>query len=1673
MDTTSNGGTTAFSAATDVVDVNVTAVNDAPVLADTALSLTVLEDAGAPSGAVGSLVSTFTGGLGDVDSGADKGIAITASDETNGAWHYSTDGGTHWAALGVVSNASSLLLADNASTRLYFAPSSHYNGTSAAALTLRAWDQTSGSAGSKVDTTTNGATTAFGAATDVVDVTVIAVNDVPSGLPAITGSVTEDQTLTADTSAIADADVLGTFAYQWLRNGVAVGGASASTYTLGDADVGAAMSVTVSWTDSGGTAESLTSAATAAVANINDTPTGLPTISGTATEDQTLTVDTSSIADADGTGSFSYQWLRGGVAVSGATASTYTLGDADVAAPISVQVSWTDGYSTAEALTSATVGPVTNVNDAPGGTPTISGTPSEDQTLTAVTSSLADSDGLGALAYQWLRNGAPIGGATSSTYVLGDTDVGANISLQVSWTDTHGTAESLTSVAVGPVSNINDVPTGLPTISGTATEDQTLTAVTGSLADADGLGSFSYQWLRGGSAIAGAAASTYTLGDADVGANIGVQVSWTDLLGTAESLTSADLGPVANVNDSPTGAPTVTGTATEDQTLMADTSSIADADGMGALSYQWLRGGVAIGGATAATYTLGDADVGASISVQVGWTDARGTAESLTSAAVGPVANVNDTPTGAPAISGVATEDQTLTAVTGSIADIDGMGALSYQWLRNGASIGGATASTYTLGDADVGTNISVQVRWTDGQGTAEALTSASVGPVANVNDVPTGAPTISGTPTENQTLTAVTATIADADGLGPLAYQWLRGGVAISGATTSSHLLGDADVGANISVQVSWTDSHGTAESLTSVAAGPVANVNDAPGGTPTINGTTAEDQTLTADTSSIGDADGLGAFAYRWMRNGLNMAGATSGTLVLGDAEVGATISVQVSWLDGNGSAESLTSAGVGPVANVNDAPTGAPTISGTQTEDQTLTVDTSAVADADGLGALSYQWLRGGSVIAGASAATYTLGDADVGATISVQVGWADDNGSTESLTSALVGPVANVNDVPTGVPTISGTATEDQTLIAVTSGIADADGMGAISYQWMRDGALIAGATASTYSLSDADVGALISVQTSWTDGQGTAQLLTSAAVGPVANVNDLPTGAPTVSGTPTEDQTLTAVTSGLTDADGLGSLRYQWLRNNVAIAGATGASYTLGDADVGAQLQLRATYVDGQGTSETIHSALTGPVLNVNDAPNLLPQAQAGAYKWTVEENRDGVVYLTASDIDDVPQALSFSLTGGEDALQFSMDSATGQMRFLRTPDYEQAMDANRDSVYRVEVQVEDAQGGRTRQLIEVQVLDVNDAPQMAQPDDVELQTAPDNGTVVATAAATDQDTGDQLSYRLTDDAGGRFAVQPNSGEIVIADASAMRSVVEETYLLTVEVADSNGGVQRRILSIRVPALPGAPAPMAVPEAPQAATASSAADDVSRSKASMKAAIDSAKQGEALRDASAIEASTPKAEISAPPYGPRAPWVPAFEEATSARPEAAVLGAPPQREDASPAGAGDQAAPEMGLAAGDRRDLDQASSDLNERIRQTLSELGGRVWTSGARRASNSADDSAMDITEAAPADPAGAGALVLQLTDPATITGVGVSLSLVWWLTRAGGLLASSAMLAPAWRQMDLLALVNDRQHMPIRNGGTVLASKDREAEATLDLLGADLDRMLPPLVLD
>ncbi|UWQ19641.1 hypothetical protein [Jannaschia sp. M317] len=269
------------------------------------------------------------------------------------------------------------------------------------------------------------------------------------------------------------------------------------------------------------------------------------------------------------------------------------------------------------------------------------------------------------------------------------------------------------------------------------------------------------------------------------------------------------------------------------------------------------------------------------------------------------------TGTGAPspavAVSGAAVEDATLMAEMSGLVDLFGTsaGTVTYQWLRDGRTISGATADSYLLTQDDVGSNISVQA--TVG---GNAIRSTATGDVENLNDRPTGILAVTGTTVEDSTLTADASAIADEDGLGTFAYQWLRDGEALAGATTDSYLLTQEDAGSLITVQLSYTDQLGTAETVLSTRTGPISNLNDAPTGTVRFTGAAVEGETLTGDATSLEDADGLGSFSYSWLRDGQAIAGADEITYTQKAADVGATITLEVSYTDEQGTREVLRS-------------------------------------------------------------------------------------------------------------------------------------------------------------------------------------------------------------------------------------------------------------------------------------------------------------------------------------------------------------------------------------------------------------------------------------------------------------------------------------------------------------------------------------------------------------------------------------------------------------------------------------------------------------------------------------------------------------------------------------------------------------------------------------------
>ena len=183
------------------------------------------------------------------------------------------------------------------------------------------------------------------------------------------------------------------------------------------------------------------------------------------------------------------------------------------------------------------------------------------------------------------------------------------------------------------------------------------------------------------------------------------------------------------------------------------------------------------------------------------------------------------------------------------------------------------------------------------------------------------------------------------------------RRGSDISGATSATYTVVEADQGKYLRVRVSFQDDDGNAETATSDATGPVsAEANVAATGQPTISGTAQVGEDLTASTSGISDGNGLTSptYSYQWLRantaagTGSEISGARSTTYRLVEADQGKYVRVRVNFQDDDGNAETVTSDASGPVAaEPNVAATGQPTISGTAQVGEDLSAGTAGSA------------------------------------------------------------------------------------------------------------------------------------------------------------------------------------------------------------------------------------------------------------------------------------------------------------------------------------------------------------------------------------------------------------------------------------------------------------------------------------------------------------------------------------------------------------------------------------------------------------------------------------------------------------------------------------------------------------------------------------------------------
>ena len=998
-------------------------------------------------------------------------------------------------------------------------------------------------------------------------------------------------------------------------------------------------------------------------------------------------------------------------------------------------------------------------NNLPTGQPTISGTAQVGQTLTASTTAISDQDGLtnATFEYQWISSDGSVDrdieGANSSTYAIPATGVGHKLKVLVKFTDDAGNHEIVTSVATGAIEAAPNFPaTGKPVI-GETYIGRTLTVDLSGISDQNGLpeSGFYVKWLCADGDDKVSCGGSEQLHYYMRGLTIKVQISFMDLGGNVETLESEPR--LITYPPSPAkGAPVISGVPRVGEWLLANEKiGIYDSNGTENLSniqWQWIVDDTEVEGETYSSYEVKSTDVGKAIKVRVSFNDDDGFPESLESAPTATVVAVdssNSPATGAPRINGTPRVGRTLDLWDFNhrhfpIEDADGLTdpVFTYQWTRIDGivetDIPGATSETYVPVAADEGKTLKVRVSFTDDAGNQETLISASSSVVAPAptpapeNNPAAGAAVIAGTARVGETLTVDVSGITDADGMenATFNFSWFadydterNGGLFLGVGTGNTWTILPTHVGKKLTVVWSFQDDLGNWESGIVPTATVKAIVPSEPRAAAVQTGGTGELVVSWVEPNSNGGSDITG-YTVQWKKavDGWDMAAdvssvtTTETSYIISGLSPNAEYSVRV--FASNSVGDGPTSAQVEETVEAqqrgttqNTPATGTPTISGTAQLGERLTIDTSTIADEDGiLYAVFYYNLfgdysverNGGRFLGGGS---YNPNDEDdeispsnefgvrwlaVGMTITLVVSFVDDAGNFERLVSV---PTARVPGPLKGVTLVDTSDQSDRASLTYhpSKVILDNPANGSYGFRvdlseqaevgsvrWEFSGYVGSNGVTRTdnsvpFSLYGEDANGLLGDRlpagdyfidvTAYPESDNSGAPLQMLSVSfEVSTANTPATGAPTISGTAQVGYTLTADVSGISDVDRLTNVdySYQWLADDAEIESATSTAYTLRSSDAGKAIKVRVSFTDDAGHEETLTSTSTVVVVaTVPGAPRSVDIQPSGtgqlAVSWESPSSNGGsditrytVQWKEAADNWDTPADVSSATT---------------------------------------------------------------------------------------------------------------------------------------------------------------------------------------------------------------------------------------------------------------------------------------------------------------------------------------------------------------------------------------------------------------------------------------------
>lgn len=738
--------------------------------------------------------------------------------------------------------------------------------------------------------------------------------------------------------------------------------------------------------------------------------------------------------------------------------------------------------------------------------------------------------------YRWIRCSSEglgcqtIGGASAQAYEPVEADVGSRLEVEESATNAAGAGKGVTSGPTAIVLPLPPTSIHVPTIIGFAQQGQALTAENGSWTRHPTTRKL--QWLRCDSAGASCTAidkaneDAYTPIAADVGHRLEFEERAENAGGLSEPADSKPTAVVVPPVPATIAPPTVTGVAKQGGTLEEHHGEWTyEPD---SFTYQWERCDATgkecsvLSGQNASTYKLTGQDVGHTTVVAERAHNAGGYSQLVPSPPTPQVVASSPVVVKAPQISGVAQEAHELSSSTGSWTNEPDK--YEYLWLRCDAQgdacspIAGATSASYEPVHEDVDHELAVEVTVRNAGGTGASTSE----PSAQVLPLPPhalAAPAVEGSAAQGQMLSEKHGGWTGEPS--EYAYRWQRcdalgtSCLPIPGAEAPGYRLTAADVGYAITVQEIASNAGGESEPAASSPTDVIVAARPELESAPFVTGTPQEGHLLSSSQGAWTNEPK--EYAYRWLRcdsRGEGCAaidGAEAETYEAGHADVGHELRVEVLSRNAGGTSDPAISEATAVVITLPPRNLHVPEIEGGAVEGATL----SEVRDewTNVPESFAYRWERcdangeNCTLIGGAEAQSYTLGEADVGHRIVVTERAVNAGGASEPAVSApteLVSVAVPVNISP---PQVEGSPHEGGQLHAGPGSWSN-EPMGR-AYRWLRCDShgeaceAIEGATSSGYEVAHADVGLELRVRETASNAAGTGEAATSDPTAPIS------------------------------------------------------------------------------------------------------------------------------------------------------------------------------------------------------------------------------------------------------------------------------------------------------------------------------------------------------------------------------------------------------------------------------------------------------------------------------------------------------------------------------------------------------------------------------------------